>query len=401
MINILYFGLGESLMGNPVQAGGDTAVDNGLWSFAEIYVNGTMRGLFSLMFGAGVVLFTMRAAYPDGPIRVADLYYRRTFWLIVFGLIHSFLFLAPGDILLIYGIAGLLLFPFRILKPKTLAILGGVLMLLLVALSALEELEEHEAYLAASKATSVLENGGTKSEELQALIDNWQVAERNNWYSDDELNVERESRIGDVGSVYANNADWVVANSQFLGITWWTIDALIMMFFGMALFKLGVLTNERSLGFYVKLAVIGYAIGLSLRSAWIVERWASDFSTALWAWSVFNQPVKLAVTLGHVGLFFVLWKLFDGSRVMRALTATGRMALTNYLGQTILANLIFSGVGLGLFMQLSISKVYAIMLAIWLFQILFSVWWLSRHRFGPFEWIWRGLTYGKLPSNRR
>ena len=81
-----------------------------------------------------------------------------------------------------------------------------------------------------------------------------------------------------------------------------------------------------------------------------------------------------------------------------ALAATGRMALSNYLGQTVLANLVFSGVGLGLYGSMSFTGVYGIMIAIWLFQVLFSVIWLAQFRFGPAEWVWRSLTYGKLQA---
>ncbi len=400
VMNIMYFGLGESLMGNPVQAGGDTAIDNGLWSFAEVFVSGTMRGLFSLMFGAGVILFTMRAIEPDAIARNRDLYYRRNLWLIPIGLFHSYVFLGPGDILLIYGIAGLILFPFRKLTPRTLIVLGAVTMAVLVALISLDEFAEHELYVAASEIEAKLDRGETVTADEEILLYDWKTIERGNFYDDVDLKVEKWSRSSSVGELFRSNTEIVTLYTNFWDVSWWVADAIAMMFIGMALFKLGVLTNERSLGFYVKLAVIGYGIGLGLRSLWMVERWASDFSTALWAWSVFGQPVKLALTLGHVGLFFCLWKAFEGSAVMRALTATGRMALTNYLSQTIFANLMFSAIGLGLYMQLRLSGVYLIMIGIWLFQIGFSVWWLSRHRFGPFEWVWRGLTYGKLPPNR-
>ena len=80
---------------------------------------------------------------------------------------------------------------------------------------------------------------------------------------------------------------------------------------------------------------------------------------------------------------------------MRALTAAGRMALSNYIGQTVIANLIFSGIGLGLYGSLDRTGVYGVMIAIWIAQLAFSMWWLARFRFGPLEWGWRGLTYWK------
>ena len=107
------------------------------------------------------------------------------------------------------------------------------------------------------------------------------------------------------------------------------------------------------------------------------------------------------MTLGHIGLFFLVWSLAANSWLMKALTAAGRMALTNYLGQTIIANLVFSGVGLGLFATMDFTGIYSVMLLIWIFQLVFSVWWLSKYRYDPFEWVWRSLTYGCTQQLKR
>jgi len=144
IVNILGFGLGDVSFYNPNLAGGDGLLNDGLWTFQAIFVEGSMRGLFTLLFGAGIVLFTSRAAFPDGRIEIADLYYRRTMWLIVFGLVHSYLLLGPGDILLIYGIAGLFLFPFRILRAKTHFILASVMLLLIVLINFNDEMTEKQ-----------------------------------------------------------------------------------------------------------------------------------------------------------------------------------------------------------------------------------------------------------------
>ena len=132
-----------------------------------------------------------------------------------------------------------------------------------------------------------------------------------------------------------------------------------------------------------------------------IGRREAEFSPILWAWSTFDQVGRLAITMGHIGAFFCVWNLASNSRLMRGLVATGRMALTNYLGQTIIANLIFSGVGIGLYMTMTMTELYGTMVAIWVFQVLFSVWWMKRYRYGPFEWIWRSMTYGKIPPLRR
>jgi len=171
-----------------------------------------------------------------------------------------------------------------------------------------------------------------------------------------------------------------------------------MMFLGMGLFKTGVLSGQASRSFYLRLTLASYAFGLAFRTWSIHARWEAEFSPVLWAWASFDQFARVALTLGHVGLFYLLWSALSDSRFMRALAATGRMALSNYLLQTIIANLIFSGIGLGLFGLFDFSTVFLIMIGIWITQIFFSLWWLSRYCYGPFEWVWRGLTYGKLPK---
>lgn len=252
VINIIGFGIGETGFFNPLVVGGEGLLNHGLWTFSTIFVEGSMRGLFSLLFGAGIVLFTARAAYPDGPIRIADLYYRRTIWLIIFGLIHSFALLAPGDILLIYGIAGLILFPFRILSPKRLLTLSGVLLVAIVLLNLDDELHENDIFLEAVQAQLLLDQDRSITAEQQDMLDEWNSRLEGNRPAPELLAAEASARTGDVATVYSDNAAWVIENTAFVEIFWWTLDAILTMFLGMALFKLGVLTGQRQTSFYLK-----------------------------------------------------------------------------------------------------------------------------------------------------
>lgn len=401
VINIIGLGLPEIAFSNPKVAGGDGALNYGLWTFTTVFVEGSMRGLFSLMFGAGVILFTARAAFPDGPIRTADLYYRRTMWLIVFGLVHAFFLLMPGDILLIYGIAGLLLFPFRLLSPARLATLGAVFLAGFVLLTLMEELEETELGLNAAAIEERLEAGEALTEEEEQTLEDWKDAYKGNWPDQDEADRQIAGRTGALAKVYSTNAGVVAMYNSIGDLLWWTADAFMMMLFGMAFYKWRIITAERSLSFYAMLAAAGYGIGLSFRIWAVASRWEADFSPLLWAWSSFDQPGRVAMTFGHIGMFFVLWKFASSSLPMRALTAAGRMALTNYISQTVIANLIFTGVGLGLYGALDRANIYVIMLAVWTFQLAFSIWWLSRFRFGPLEWGWRTLTYWRRQPLRK
>lgn len=390
-VNIIGFSMPYIAFDNPIAAGGAGALNHGLWTFFEVFIEGSMRGLFSLMFGAGIILFTERAAYPDGPIRVADLFYRRTIWLIVFGLFHGVVLLMPGDILLIYGLAGLFLFPFRVLSARKLAIAGGIILIFLTLWAADEEMVETARGEEAARIETLLETGEPITEEEQGALDSWR--------KDTALPTEKEldemiaARTGDPITVFIGNAQDFSGNSTSGGLSWWVVDAWMMMLFGMAFYKWRIITGDRSIRFYAILLAVGYGVGLTIRIWAISNRWAAEFSPMLWLEWIPYQIARVAMTAGHIGLFFLLWRAFSSSLPMRALTAAGRMALTNYIGQTIIANLIFSGIGLGLYGSLDRVGVHGIMLVVWAAQLAFSMWWLARFRFGPLEWGWRCLTY--------
>jgi len=401
VINIIGFSLPEIAFRNPKAAGGGDALNYSLWTLSTVFVEGSMRGLFSLMFGAGVILFTSRALYPDGPIRIADLYYRRTIWLLLFGIVHALVLLMPGDILQIYGMAGLIIFPFRILKPARHILLAGMMLAGFTLASYLDEAPEAELGRAALEIEAKEQAGGvlSKAEENDRSI--WLERVENNRGVEEEIEQEIANRTGDIATVYASNAETVAAYSDIVGLIWWTADAFMMMLIGMAFYRWRIITGERSAGFYAMLAIGAYAIGLTLRIVAVMQRWEADFSPILWSWATFDQLARVATTLGHVGLFFLIWKWAASSLPLRALTAAGRMALSNYIGQTVIANLIFSGIGLGLYGSLDRAHVYLVMIAIWSFQLAFSLWWLAHFRFGPLEWGWRCLTYWRRQPFRK
>ena len=401
VINIIGFSLPEIAFSNPKAAGGGDALNYSLWTLSTVFVEGSMRGLFSLMFGAGVILFTSRALYPDGPIRVADLYYRRTIWLLLFGIIHALALLMPGDILQIYGMAGLVIFPFRILKPRTLMAIAAAILATLTLLTYFDEAPQTERGREALSLEAKAEAGQTLSQEELDSVSGWREEVAGNWPEEDALKEEIANRTGDIATVYASNAETVAAYSDIVGLIWWTADAFMMMLIGMAFYRWRIITGERSAGFYAMLAIGAYSIGLTLRIVAVMQRWEADFSPILWSWATFDQVARVATTLGHVGLFFLIWKWAASSLPLRALTAAGRMALSNYIGQTVIANLIFSGIGLGLYGSLDRAHVYLVMIAIWSFQLAFSLWWLARFRFGPLEWGWRCLTYWRRQPFRK
>ena len=173
-----------------------------------------------------------------------------------------------------------------------------------------------------------------------------------------------------------------------------------MMILGMALYKLGVLQGQCTREVYAKMAVAGFAVGFAINGfeVWFAVRSQFDLIDAFLKLAPTYHLGRMAVTLGWIGL--LLWFIKGGWHSLR-LAAVGRMALTNYLMQSLLCMLVFTGAGLGWVGQLQLWQVYGIVLLIWLLQLWLSPWWLKRYYFGPIEWLWRALTYGAIPTLRR
>jgi uncharacterized protein len=179
-------------------------------------------------------------------------------------------------------------------------------------------------------------------------------------------------------------------------------ECLGMMLLGMALFKSGALTLGWSTRAYLAMLVLGYGIGLSVNAWEIHYVVANDFgvAAAFLPWTVTYDLGRIPTTLGHVALAMLVVRsgLFRG--VLRAFSATGQMALTNYLAQSTICLFLFTGLGLGWFGQLQRYQLYYVVLAIWTVELTWSPIWLAYFRYGPMEWLWRSLTRWEMQPMR-
>lgn len=372
VMNIQSFAMPFAAYFNPTALGPPSAIEFTVWSVDHLLADQKFMSLFSLLFGAGMVLFATRAADRGG--RPARLHYKRMFWLLIFGLLHAYL-LWYGDILVLYAVCGMLLYPLRRRRPRTLAIVG----LLVISIESL--------ITAATGFT----------------IDRWPpefAAELRQFWSPDVAEVARE--------VAAFRGGWLSQEPLRAGysLDFHTVEMWIwgvwraggLMLLGMALFKLGVVTGDRPRAFYVRLAIIGFAIGLPL-TAWgivrnIAEAWRAEYSFLIGA--QWNYWGSLGSAGGWLGLVLAVWKSGRARGAIARLAALGRMAFTCYILETVIATTIFYGHGFGLFAAVGRAGQVAITLGIWTFLLLFAPWWLARFRYGPLEWLWRTLTYGRI-----
>ena len=180
--------------------------------------------------------------------------------------------------------------------------------------------------------------------------------------------------------------------SVFFYNSWW--DILMFFFIGMALFKSGYIEGKRSTGLYVAITIIGIGVGVFLNYLVLKMEYANKFDmvavTQKWDFSYY-QIRRLFQTMGYLSLLILLYKVIPFRKILGIFAPVGQMAFTNYLMQSIIMSTIF--LGMGWFGKLQRYEIYYVVVGVWIFQIIFSNIWLRYFLFGPFEWLWRSLTY--------
>lgn len=376
IMNIQSFSMIEAAYLNPTAYGDLSGLNRWVWTLSHIVANEKFISIFSMLFGAGIVLMTGRA--DAGGIRPGGLHTRRSIWLIVMGLLHAYL-LWYGDILFTYGVCALIVFSRRKLPPRKLIIAGLIifsvafLLFMFFGISLRFWPEE-------SKAES-MQNWLPSEEAISAEL----AAYRGAWLE------QMRARIP---------AAVALQTLVFLVLEGWRVCGLMLI--GMALFKMGVFSAERSKRFYVAMVGIGYAVGLPLAITGVEKNFAAGwaFEYSMFLGSQFNYWGSLFVALGHVGVVMLACSSGLLGRLRRVLAALGRMALTNYLMQTVICITVFYGHGLGLFGYVERKHQVLIVFAVWAVQLFYSPIWLWHFKFGPAEWVWRSLTYGRRQPMR-
>jgi len=372
VMNIQSFAMPFAAYFNPTALGPPSDVDFTIWTVKHLFADQKFMTIFSLLFGAGIWLFSTRAAERGG--RPAVWHYRRMFWLLVFGLIHAYL-LWYGDILVLYAVCGMLVYPLRKLGPRTLLIVGAIVIAVasVFNIAAGLTIDRWPAEAVADMQRFWAPNSAELANEIAAFRGGWL----------EQLPVRAEYSFG-----FHMFEMWI------WGI--WRAGGLMLV--GMALLKLGVLTGQRSRAFYQRLAVVGFGAGLPL-IAWgvlrnIAEGWTVRYS--FFQGMQWNYWGSLLVSLGWIGIVMTIWTSGALRGVVSRLAAVGRMAFTCYIAETLICTSLFYGHGVGLFGSVGRIGQVVTTLCVWAVLLLFAPWWLKRFRFGPLEWLWRTLTYGHV-----
>lgn len=376
MVNVQSFSMPFSAYVNPLAAPFPfEGASKTVWTVTRVFFDQKFITIFSFLFGAS--LFMVGGERSDA--QRGALLRRRLFWLLTFGVAHGLL-LWYGDILLIYAVSGFIVLLMRSWKPRRLITVG----LTLFALGAVWN-------------TALMAPLAIAPPEVVAEV------EREAWLPAPEtLAAEIAAYQGGLASAMKTNAGFWVVLQTFIAplvLYWRTIGIMLI---GLALFKLGVLQGRSPARLYALfIACAAAAVGvIGWETLHIIDDGFPFPATPGWR-ELGNYFLSPVVSLGYIGALMLLLRASWFSAPAAALAATGRMAFTNYIAQSLIMTTIFwSGRGLGLFGEIDRPGQLALVLAIWAAQLIWSPVWLRHYRMGPLEWVWRRLTYNSAPPFR-
>jgi uncharacterized protein len=360
-----------------------------------------MRGLFTLLFGVSAVLIIERLGKKFGGLDAVTIYFRRLVWLLAFGLIHAYILLWSGDVLFHYAILGMLLIPF--IKASRKVLVAAILTCLVVLI--IQPITDYRDTVELQKQYATIKNKQQSNVNLtiddQEVLEEWGESIADSQPDDEEIEDEVENKTGDYFDVFDYNKKDVVESetTEFYTNGFW--DMILYMFLGIMLFRMNFFDVNIKQAVHFIIALCGTGIGLVV-NAWLYLHYYENFSYPVGSlyYLIFVDLGRLPLVLGYTSLIIFLFRLKLLDRMGNWLAETGKMALTNYLMQSIIGAFILYGFGFAQFNQLNRVEIAIIILSVWISQIIFSSLWMRYFNYGPFEWAWRSLTYWKIQPLR-
>ena len=347
LMNAVAFKFGPGPYFNLSAGGSETWLDWTVGVLGEVFVDQKFMGLFSLLFGAGMILFIDRASSRGR--RAVRLNMWRNALLLVIGILHSILWY--GDVLMAYAISSFFLVAMRKLPNRALISVGAVVFASSIGFALLAQ-----------------DMANTTTVSLSGL-----------WTPGDVPTQE------------------LIALPFILG---YFLRALGLILIGAGIYRTGFMNGGMPARTYRLTAIVGIAIGLPLAAAGVVITAVNDYSREIaFIGQIPNTLGTIPASLGYMSII-ILWNNRADSWLKEKLRATGRMALTNYLSQTVLGVLVLTV----LLREVDFVNRAAVLLfvfAVWALQVWWSQAWLSRFLFGPAEWLWRVATYRSGQPLRR
>ncbi|CAN5714166.1 DUF418 domain-containing protein [soil metagenome] len=400
MMNMPYFALPEPATDNLMLNNEMGTINQKTWFYVNWFLEGSQRAIFSLLFGAGILLFISRLEKRVEGLMTAEYFIRRQLWLLFFGLVNAFVLLWPGDILFQYAIVGIMVFAFRRLSPKLLLIAAFVSMLLMTARENVDLVRQQNT-ITKGEAIAKLDTTAVKltpqqQTDLEAMTGFKEKSSVESQRKEMEKN-KREIK-GSYASVY-NNLSNSSTNAEFYYTYYGLWDILTFMFIGMAFYKTGILTGDANPKLYWALFLVGLGVGLAIsyfRLNPMIQYKFDRFEYTRHVHFAYYEISRTIRSLGIFGLIMLMYKSRWFRWLLLLMRPVGQMAFTNYLMQSLICAIYFYGFGFGNFGKLQRFEIYYVVLAVWVVEVIWSHIWLHYFRFGPLEWMWRSLTYWRI-----
>ena len=366
IMNITSFSQVNIAYMNPMIGAGLEGYNQYFHAFNYIFADTRFMSIFSILFGAGVVLFSNNAEAKGK--KVGALHYKRMFWLLLFGLLHAY-FIWEGDILVAYAICGCLIYLLRKKTIRALLIISIILFIVPLTFNLMtyygmtaEELESTFAFFHPSSeeiTTEVQIMQGSFLEQMPIRLENA---------------IEFQTLV-------------------FMIETFWRTTSLMLL--GMILYRKGILSSNKSISYYSKMILVGFGIGIIISLIGLNQSYDSGWSGAYVMTIGANYKLisGVFIAIGYIG--FVMWCFKKGvfKKLQNRLQSAGRMAFTNYIGMSLICSLIFNGHGLALYGTFDRLQQFLVVVSIWVLILIVSPLVLRKYRYGPLEWLWRKLTY--------
>jgi uncharacterized protein len=385
-MNIIGFAMPEWAYVSPAAYGTGTLADQIAWAFSFIFIDGKMRGLFSLLFGASMMLIIDRATAKGES--AAQVHYRRMAWLAMFGLAHYF-FIWAGDILFLYAIIGMIAFRFRNWSPARLIKVALIIFAVGLAIWGIQfgGLQVFQYFATQPDASA---DTARQFREMMASTDlAFDIAP--------DLALHRGSYAAIVMDKMDEWSTPLMSVVQSIG------ETLPLMMIGMAMQKSGFLTGDWGAADYRRWAMRMLPVGLLLTLVLAVWMVAVDFDriAVLAVFYFWGGVPRMMLTIGYAALLIMLIDRYRNHMMLARVAAAGRAAFSNYLGTSIVMTTIFYGYGFGLFGYVGRAGLWLFVLGAWAVMLLWSKPWLIKFHYGPLEYLWRSLARGKVQRMRR
>lgn len=397
LMNIVAMGLPFPAYFNPTAMGEPSQAEFTTWFITQGFFEGSMRTLFTMLFGAGFIILLERLESRTEGLTGAKIYMRRIVLLFLLGVANLGLLAFGGDILVPYSIAGMFLLLFY--KTRIRGLIIGILVAISITTmfnlgGGIKFSELRDTY---DEAIAIQTDGGELTEEQSELIETYPGMVM--YFEPHESEITKQLETYDNGwwAVAGKNIGELFEQQLIFLITFSLMDSLSGMLLGMIALRIGLLQGLWSVKRIAIMTGVALGIGIPINLFEVQAMISSGHTVSGFFDAARTYDIgRISLAFGWLGIFLLLCKSPLFGLLKASIGAVGRMALTNYLGTSLLTSVFF--IGFGYYGDLARNELYYVVAVIWAINIVFSVLWFRVFAMGPMEWFWRAGTYGQWPK---